>query len=139
MSKPDIGFIGLGLMGAAMVSRLQDQGYTVTVTANRSRPNIDAAVARGAIEVATAREVAAASDIVMLCMDTSASVEGRMRGSDGIIAGLRTGAVVVDFGTSLPASTRTLAAEVAAKGGSYLDAPLGRTPSPCALRGSSTS
>ncbi len=128
MSKPDIGFIGLGLMGAAMVSRLQDQGYKVTVTANRSRPNIDAAVARGATEVATARDVAAASDIVMLCMDTSASVEGRMRGTDGIIAGLRDGAVVVDFGTSLPASTRTLAAEVAAAGGSYLDAPLGRTP-----------
>ena len=128
MSKPDIGFIGLGLMGAAMVSRLQDQGYTVTITANRSRPNIDAAVARGAAEVATARDVAAASDIVMLCMDTSASVEGRMRGPDGIIAGLRDGAIVVDFGTSLPASTRRLADEVAAKGGSYLDAPLGRTP-----------
>jgi 2-hydroxy-3-oxopropionate reductase len=128
MSKPDIGFIGLGLMGAAMVGRLQDQGYHVTVTANRSRPNIDAAVARGAIEVATARDVAAASDIVMLCMDTSDSVEGRMRGADGVIVGLRVGATVVDFGTSLPASTRTLGEEVAAAGGTYLDAPLGRTP-----------
>ena len=129
MSKPNIGFIGLGLMGAAMVSRLQDQGYSVTVTANRSRTAIDAAVARGASEVATARDVAAASDIVMLCMDTSISVEGRMRGPDGILAGLRPGASVVDFGTSLPASTRTLASETAAAGGAYLDAPLGRTPS----------
>ncbi len=128
MSKPDIGFIGLGLMGAAMVSRLQDQGYAVTVTANRSRPNIDAAVARGATEVGTAREVAVASDVVMLCMDTSASVEGRMRGPDGILEGLRDGATVVDFGTSLPGSTRALAEETAAKGGAYLDAPLGRTP-----------
>ena len=74
MTKPAIGFIGLGLMGAAMVGRLQDLGYGLTVTANRSRAAIDAAVARGATEVATAREVAAASDIVMLCMDTSASV-----------------------------------------------------------------
>ena len=115
-------------MGAAMVSRLQDKGYDVTVTANRSRPAIDAAVARGASEVATARDVAAASDIVMLCMDTSVSVEGRMRGADGILAGLRPGATVVDFGTSLPASTRALAAETAAAGGAYLDAPLGRTP-----------
>ena len=128
MSKPNIGFIGLGLMGGAMVGRLQDLGYHVTVTANRSRAAIDAAVARGADEVATARDVAAASEIVMLCMDTSASVEGRMRGPDGVIAGLAPGAVVIDFGTSLPASTRALGKEVAAAGGAYLDAPLGRTP-----------
>jgi 2-hydroxy-3-oxopropionate reductase len=128
MSKPAIGFIGLGLMGAAMVGRLQDKGYNVTITANRSRPNIDAAVARGATEVATARDVATASDIVMLCMDTSDSVEARMRGSDGVIAGLKSGSVVIDFGTSLPASTQALGTEVAAAGGTYLDAPLGRTP-----------
>ena len=102
MTKPTIGFIGLGLMGAAMVGRLQDQGYSLTVMANRSRPNVDAAVARGASEVSTARDVAAASDVVMLCMDTSASVEGRMRGPDGVISGLKPGATVVDFGTSLP-------------------------------------
>ncbi|MGD1885257.1 MAG: NAD(P)-dependent oxidoreductase [Paracoccaceae bacterium] len=129
MTKPAIGFIGLGLMGAAMVGRLQDLGYGVTVTANRSRPNVDAAVARGATEVATAREVATASDIIMLCMDTSASVETRMRGADGVIAGLKPAAVVIDFGTSLPASTRALGGEVAAAGGIYMDAPLGRTPS----------
>lgn len=129
MGKPEIGFIGLGLMGAAMVNRLLDQGYALTITANRSRPNIDAAVARGAAEVGTAREVAETSDIVMLCMDTSASVEARMRGADGVIAGLRKDAVVIDFGTSLPGSTRILGAEVAVAGGHYLDAPLGRTPS----------
>jgi 2-hydroxy-3-oxopropionate reductase len=128
MTQPAIGFIGLGLMGAAMVGRLLDKGYGVTITANRSRPNIDAAVKRGATEVATAREVAAASDIVMLCMDTSDSVEARMRGDDGVIAGLRKDAVVIDFGTSLPSSTRALGADVAAAGGHYLDAPLGRTP-----------
>lgn len=128
MTKPNIGFIGLGLMGAAMVGRLQDKGYHVTVTANRSRPNIDAAVARGATEVATAKDVSAASDVIMLCMDTSDSVEGRMRGEDGVIAGLKNGATVVDFGTSLPGSTRALGEEVAAVGGQYLDAPLGRTP-----------
>ena len=128
MAKPAIGFIGLGLMGAAMVERLQAQGYGLTVMANRSRANVDAAVARGAVEVGTARDVAAASDIVMLCMGTSDQVEGRMRGADGVIAGLRAGAVVIDFGTSLPGSTRALGHEVAAAGGAYLDAPLGRTP-----------
>lgn len=128
MTQAAIGFIGLGLMGAAMVSRLQDQGYALTVLANRSRPAVDAAVARGAVEVTNARAVAESSDIIMLCMDTSASVEARMRGADGIIAGLKPDAVVIDFGTSLPESTCALGAEVAAAGGQYLDAPLGRTP-----------
>ena len=128
MTKPKIGFTGLGLMGAAIVSRLQDLQYSVTVCANKSRPKIDAAVARGAIEVMTARNVAEQSDIIMLCMDTSASVEARVRGSDGLISGLKPQAVVIDFGTSLPNSTRALGSEVTASGGFYLDAPLGRTP-----------
>ncbi|MFT6105314.1 MAG: 2-hydroxy-3-oxopropionate reductase [Paracoccaceae bacterium] len=128
MTRPTIGFIGLGLMGAAIVGRLQDQGYALTITANRTRPAIDAAVARGATEVPTARDVAAASDIIMLCMDTSASVESRMNGPDGVFAGLKTGATVIDFGTSLPASTRGLSATASAMGAAYLDAPLGRTP-----------
>jgi 2-hydroxy-3-oxopropionate reductase len=128
MTKPDIGFIGLGLMGSAMAGRLLDLGYPLTVMANRSRKNVEAAVARGATEVATPRELAERSDIVLLCMDTSASVEARMRGQDGVIAGLRPGAIVIDFGTSLPSSTRALGAEVEAAGGHYLDAPLGRTP-----------
>ena len=128
MTKPRIGFIGLGLMGAAMVGRLQDQGYTLTVMGNRTRPRIDAAVAAGAVEATSAKALAEASDIVMLCMDTSASVEARMEGEDGVIAGLKEGTVVIDFGTSLPGSTKRLAGLVAEKGCTYLDAPLGRTP-----------
>ncbi len=128
MSKPVIGFIGLGLMGGAMVSRLQDQGYALRVLGNRDRSHLDAAIARGAVEAGSAKEVAEASDIVMLCMGTSDHVESRMRGGDGVIAGLQKGATVIDFGTSLPASSRALAQEVAAAGGQFLDAPLGRTP-----------
>lgn len=129
MSKPAIGFIGLGLMGAAMVQRMQGLGYVLNVIANRSRANVEAAVARGATEFQTARELAEASDIVMLCVDTSASVEARMRGADGVIAGLSEGMTVIDFGTSLPGSTRALGEEVSAAGADYMDAPLGRTPS----------
>lgn len=129
MSKPAIGFIGLGLMGAAMVERLQSLGYALTVIANRSRTAVDAAVARGAKEVKTARELAVASDIVMLCVDTSASVESRMYGPDGVIEGCRPGTLVIDFGTSLPDSTKTIGAALAARGSAYMDAPLGRTPS----------
>lgn len=128
MTKPTIGFIGLGLMGAAMVGRLQSLGYSLTVMGNVSRPRIDEAVAAGAVEAENARVLAAASDIVMLCMDTSDSVESRLRGADCVIAGLKPGAVVIDFGTSLPGSTKLLGEEVAAAGGTYLDAPLGRTP-----------
>ena len=51
-----------------------------------------------------------------------------MRGADGVLAGLKPGSVVIDFGTSLPESTKALGAEAAAAGGAYLDAPLGRTP-----------
>lgn len=129
MAQPTIGFIGLGLMGGAMVSRLQDKGYAVTVLGNRDRTQIDKAIARGATEAATARDLATASDIVMICVGTSEQVEGRVRGDDGVIAGLKPGATVIDFGTSLPASTKTLGGEVAAAGGVYLDAPIGRTPS----------
>ncbi len=124
-----IGFIGLGLMGAAMVQRLQDKGYSLTVMGNKTRTRIDKAIANGATEAATARDLAAASDIVMLCMGTSDQVESRMLGDDGVIAGLNDGAVVIDFGTSLPASTTVLGEKVAAAGGTFLDAPLGRTPS----------
>ena len=85
MSRQAIGFIGLGLMGSAMVSRLQDQGYQLTVIANRSRTAIDRAVGRGAVEASSYRELAAASDIVMLCVDTSDTVESCMRGDDGVM------------------------------------------------------
>ncbi|GIT92338.1 2-hydroxy-3-oxopropionate reductase [Jannaschia pagri] len=128
MTKPAIGFIGLGLMGSAMVQNLLDKGYGLTVLGNRDRTGVEAALARGATEASSARDVAQASDIVMLCMGTSEHVEGRMRGPDGVIAGLREDAVVIDFGTSLPGSTKALGAEVAAAGAAYLDAPLGRTP-----------
>ena len=59
---------------------------------------------------------------------TSASVEDRMMGDDGVIAGLSPGQTVIDFGTSEPASTRMLAERVAEAGAVMLDAPLGRTP-----------
>ncbi|NKB75823.1 MAG: NAD-binding protein [Gammaproteobacteria bacterium] len=128
MSKPNIGFIGLGLMGSAMVERMQHLGYPITVLANRSRGYVEAAIARGAVEASSAKAVAEASDIIMLCVDTSQSVESRMLGDDGIIAGLTSGSVVIDFGTSLPESTRMLGEAVEKVGCQLLDAPLGRTP-----------
>ena len=129
MTQPKIGFIGLGLMGSSMVECLQANQYELIVLANRSRGNVEAAVGRGAVEAKTAKELASVSDIVMLCMDTSASVESRMHGEEGVIAGLRDGSVIIDFGTSLPNSTISLGEAVKEAGGTMLDAPLGRTPS----------
>ena len=129
MPKPKIGFIGLGLMGGAMVARLQDMGYDLTVLGNRDRTELEKALARGATEAKSAREVTEGSDIIMLCMGTSDHVEGRMKGDDGVIAGLTADKIVIDFGTSLPGSTKALGKAVAEKGATYLDAPIGRTPS----------
>jgi len=126
--KPAIGFIGLGLMGAAMAGRLQSLGYPLTVIAHRNRAPIDAAVARGATEATNPAELAGASDIVMICVDTSDAVEAVMLGDKGVLAGIKAGATVIDFGTSLPGSTKRLGAAFAQKQAHYLDAPLGRTP-----------
>ncbi len=126
MSKPTIGFIGLGLMGGNMVECLQNNGFELTVM-NSSKKAADA-VARGANAVDTAKELAAASDIVMLCVTTSEVVEGLVYGDDGLLSGLKAGSDVIDFGTSIPASTIKIGADLAAKGVGMLDAPLGRTP-----------
>lgn len=125
---PKIGFIGLGLMGSAMVTRLQDLGYPLVVMAHRNRKPINTAVGRGAEEASTAKDLAGASEIVMLCVDTTKAVESVMLGENGVINGLRQDSIVIDFGTSIPASTRELASKCKDKGASMMDAPLGRTP-----------
>lgn len=128
MTKAKIGFIGIGLMGSAMCSRMLDLGYDLTIIANTSRARVDALIARGAHEANSAQELAAACDIIMLCVDTSNSVEARIYGDDGVLAGAKQGAVVIDFGTSLPASTTKIGADLQKAGVGYLDAPIGRTP-----------
>jgi 2-hydroxy-3-oxopropionate reductase len=129
MQKPRIGFIGLGLMGSAMVERLQSLGYELMVKGNRSRVKIDEALTRGAVESVSAKELAEKVDIVMFCVDNSASVESNIYGESGILFGVKAGTIVIDFGTSLPASTLKISADLAEKGAFYLDCPLGRTPS----------
>jgi 3-hydroxyisobutyrate dehydrogenase len=127
MENPVIGFIGLGLMGGNMVECLQKNG-TAPVVMGRNKDAVGAAVARGAREVSTPKEMAQACDIIMLCVTTSEVVEGLVYGDDGILAGVKPGAVLIDFGTSIPASTRKIGADLAAKGAGMIDAPLGRTP-----------
>lgn len=127
MTKPVIGFIGLGLMGSNMVINLQNKGFELIVM-DLNKEAVAAAVARGAREASSGKELAAASDIVMLCLTTSKVVEMLVYAEDGILAGIKEGAVLIDFGTSIPASTRKIGADLASKGAGMIDAPLGRTP-----------
>ena len=127
MTKPVIGFIGLGLMGGNMVECLQKNGFEPIVM-DLNKEAVAAVVARGATEASSAKELAAASDIVMLCLTTSAVVEKLVYSDDGILAGIKKGAVLIDFGTSIPSTTRKIGADLAKKGAGMIDAPLGRTP-----------
>ena len=127
MTSPVIGFIGLGLMGGNMVENLQKKNFKPIVM-DLNPDAVAAVVARGGSEASSAAELAAASDIIMLCLTTSSVVEMVKHGDDGILAGIKEGAVVIDFGTSIPASTRQLGAELAKKGAGMVDAALGRTP-----------
>ena len=127
MTLPTIGFIGLGLMGSNMVENLQKKGFKPIVM-DLNKDAVAAVVARGATEATSAAELAAASDIVMLCLTTSTVVEKLIYAQDGILAGIKQGAVLIDFGTSIPASTRKIGADLAKKGAGMIDAPLGRTP-----------
>jgi len=127
MTMPVIGFIGLGLMGGNMVENLQKRDFKPIVM-DLNKEVVASVVARGGSEATSAAELATASDIIMLCLTTSNVVEKVMYGEDGILAGIKEGAVVIDFGTSIPASTRKIGADLAAKGAGMVDAALGRTP-----------
>lgn len=123
-----IGFVGLGLMGSAMVGRLQDCNYQMIVLGNKDRTGLEKAVARGGREAVSGSDLANESDVIMLCMGTSDQVEERILGHEGIIYGLSPGKVIIDFGTSLPSSTKKIAEKISDTGAAILDAPLGRTP-----------
>lgn len=123
-----IGFIGVGLMGHGMARNILAKGYPLTVMGHRNRAPVEDLVGRGATEAKTPKALAGRSDIVFLCVTSSAQVEALVRGPEGLAAGLAPGSVIVDCTTAEPTSTLALAAEVAEKGIAYCDAPLGGTP-----------
>lgn len=127
MTNPVIGFIGLGLMGSNMVENLLNKGHQVIVM-DLNKDVVAKFVERGAKSANTAKELAEQADIVMLCLTTSEIVEKVVYGESGILAGVKAGAVVIDFGTSIPASTLKIGKDLAAKQVGMIDAPLGRTP-----------
>jgi 3-hydroxyisobutyrate dehydrogenase-like beta-hydroxyacid dehydrogenase len=124
-----IGFIGAsGLMGHGMAKNLLAKGHALALTVHRNRERIADLLAAGAVEKKTPAELAAASEIVFLCVTGSPQVEASLEGPLGLLAGARPGLVVVDCSTSEPDSTARLR-ELAAKADVLLvDAPLARTP-----------
>lgn len=128
MKKPAIGFIGVGLMGHGMAKNIVEKGYPLAVMAHRNRKPVDDLIARGATEVKNPAEMAAACDIIFLCVSGSPQVEAVIRGKDGILSAGKKGLIVVDCSTSDPVSTLMLADELKAAGMALADAPLSRTP-----------
>lgn len=125
--KERIGFIGLGSMGAGMADNLLRKGWPLTVCVHRSRTAADRLIAAGATEAASPRALAAACDVVILCVTGSREVEMLIKGQDGLAAAGKP-LLVIDCSTSNPSSTTALAADLAALGMTLIDAPLARTP-----------
>jgi 3-hydroxyisobutyrate dehydrogenase-like beta-hydroxyacid dehydrogenase len=123
MSK--IGIVGLGSMGAPIADRLLylQSGSQVYGT-NRTRAKASRLVARGLRWRDTPREVAATADIVFSMVTDDAALAAVTSGPDGILAGLRPGAVYVDMSTVSPHASRELADQVHAVGAAMLDAPV---------------
>ncbi len=115
-----LGFIGLGAMGLPMTRHLLEAGHQVTVT-SRSRGPIEAAVALGAVEGASPAEVAAAAEVIFVCVPNSPEVVAVV---DAMLGALGPGKTVVDCSTIDPEVEREQHRRVAATGARYLEAPL---------------
>ncbi|MEM7426482.1 MAG: NAD(P)-dependent oxidoreductase [Pseudomonadota bacterium] len=120
-SLSKIGFVGAGTMGHGMCSCLLKAGYDLTVVANRNRAPIDDLVSRGAVEASSLDELAGSSDALVLCVSNSNVVEQVV---DETLPALKAGSLVIDTGTSEPASTRALAARLASAGIEFAEAPV---------------
>ncbi|OIQ95952.1 2-hydroxy-3-oxopropionate reductase [mine drainage metagenome] len=119
----NIGFIGIGNMGAAMAGQLAHKGFALTVY--DARPPVAAAFAQqhGARLALTAAEVGEGADAVIFMLPDDLVVR-RVLFEEGLASRLAPGSVAIDMGTSAPAATRAIGAELAALGIGYLDAPV---------------
>lgn len=122
-----LGFCGLGAMGQLIVPRLMEGGHTVTGW-NRSRDKADALIAQGMKWADTPRDVAAQSDIVFSIVTDAKAVKACALGDNGIIAGIKPGAIYVDMSTIEPDESRAVAAEFKKRGATMLDGPISGSP-----------
>lgn len=118
-----IGFIGLGIMGRGMTHNLLRAGRAVTVW-NRTAARMDEFAAAGAKRASSPADLAARSDVILICVSDTPDVEGVLFGRDGVSAGIKPGTLVVDHSTISPQKTVEMAKQLNAQGAAYLDAPV---------------
>lgn len=123
-----IGMIGIGMMGHGIASNLVKHGHTLSVLAHAGNQPIDDLVQQGVKTFTTPKDLAAHSDVVILCVTGTPQVEAVLMGEDGVLQGLRPNTIVIDCSTAMPASTEKIAQAVVAQGGLFMDAPMTRTP-----------
>jgi 2-hydroxy-3-oxopropionate reductase len=118
----NIGFIGLGIMGAPMALHLRTAGHTLFVhTRGALRADVAAA---GATACATAKEVAERADVVVLMLPDTPDVATVLFGEGGVALGLSKGKLVIDMSSISPIDTKEFANKINALGCDYLDAPV---------------
>jgi len=110
-------------MGGRMVNRLLEKGHTVTGY-NRTRSKAQWLIDKGMQFADSPRAVCAAADVTLSMVTNSAALEECAHGSNGMIAGLSTGKILVDMSTVSPEVSKALAAKIREKGADMLDAPV---------------
>jgi 3-hydroxyisobutyrate dehydrogenase-like beta-hydroxyacid dehydrogenase len=128
MSKPMIGFVGVGLMGHGIAKNLVAKGFPLALRVHRNRAAATDLLAAGASEAKSHGDLARDADIVILCVTGAPQVEEVVLGPDGIASGARPGLIVVDTSTSEPAMTTRMRSVLADQDVRFVDAPLTRTP-----------
>jgi 3-hydroxyisobutyrate dehydrogenase-like beta-hydroxyacid dehydrogenase len=123
----DLGFIGLGAMGQLIVPRLMEAGHSVTGW-NRSRDKAETLLEQGMRWADTPHEVAAQSDLVFSIVTDAKAVKACALGEDGILAGIKPGAIYIDMSTIEPDESRAVAAEFKKRGATMLDGPISGSP-----------
>jgi 3-hydroxyisobutyrate dehydrogenase len=119
-----VAMIGLGTMGAGMAANWLAKGFAVTVY-NRTRAKGEALAAKGARIAETPRAAAEGADFVVAMVADDAASRGVWTGADGALAGLKAGAIAIESSTLTPGWVEELAGLVRARGGDFLDAPVG--------------
>ena len=122
----NVGFIGLGTMGAPMARNILAKGHALTVF-DVVPTAVAALVAAGARAAATAANVAEASEIVITMLPDAPDVERVALGPDGIVEGIRACSIYVDMSTIDPGTTKKVGAAIRAKGATMIDSPVGKT------------
>jgi len=117
-----IGFIGLGIMGKPMALNLIKAGYSVSVLSTSKAVNV--LTEAGAEACLTARELAQQSDTVITMLPDSPQVEQVVSGPDGVLAGIRPGALFIDMSTIAPATAKAIYQQMQEKSVEALDAPV---------------